>query len=50
MKDHSGSQALFIETLDIQVDLADSFCLIDISRQVMLVVRSQPSLMARVTD
>ena len=49
MKDHSDSQALFIETLDIQVDLADSFNLFDISRQVMLVVRSQLGLVAIAT-
>ena len=50
MKDRFDLQALFIETLDIQAGLVDSFCLFDIFRQVMLVVRSQLSLEARVDD
>ena len=50
MKDRFSSQALSIWTLDTQADLAGLFCLFDISRQVVPVVRSLPGLEARVDD
>ena len=50
MKDRFDSLALFIEILDIQADQVDSFCLFDICRQVKLVVRSQPDLVAKAID